>query len=105
MTKSFKICNECKPSFYAPNTSNLIKATQPMERLNLDFNPSVSKNKYILIIVDEYSSFPFAIPCSDIKASTLNKSLCHVFSPFGVPNYIHSDRGSNFMSQELKGYE
>ena len=27
----------CKPQYYSPEPSHLIKATQPFERLNLDF--------------------------------------------------------------------
>ena len=78
-----------------------------MERLNLDFKgplPSNSNNKYILTIVDEYSRFPFAIPCPDVKAVSVHKALCQIFSIFGVPAYIHSDRGAAFMSSELKQY-
>ena len=52
------ICAECKPRFFKPSEpSHLIKATQPFERLNLDFKgplPSTSKNKYMLDIVDEH---------------------------------------------------
>ena len=61
MTKSCQICNECKPCFDSPEPTKLIKATQPIQRLNLDFKgplPSNSNNKYILTIVDEYSRFP-----------------------------------------------
>ncbi len=29
------------------------------------------------------------------------KFLCQLFSLFGMPAYIHSDRGSSFMSEEL----
>ena len=67
-----------------------------MEQLNIDFKgplPSVSKYK-----------FPFAIPCKDFNASTVNNGLCQIFSLFGVSAYIHSDKGSSFMSEDLKGY-
>ena len=37
MTQSCKTCKECKPQYYHPNSSHLIKATQPFERLSLDF--------------------------------------------------------------------
>ena len=107
MTNSCKICNECKPRFYKSSRKHLIKATQPMERLNIDFKgplPSGNKNKFILTIVDEYTRFPFAIPCTDVSAESVNNALCQVFSLFGVPAYIHSDRGSSFMSRELKNY-
>ncbi|MGL4482017.1 MAG: RNase H-like domain-containing protein, partial [Lactococcus garvieae] len=69
-----KVCAELKPTFYNPQTNNLIKATQPFERLSIDFKgpiPSHSSNKYLLTIIDEFSRFPFAYPCSDMSTSTV----------------------------------
>jgi hypothetical protein len=43
--------------------------------------------------VDEYSRFPFVIKCLD-----------QIFTLYGMPSYIHSDRGASFFSQELKEY-
>ena len=105
MISNCKICQECKPRFFKPQNHKLIKATQPMERLNIDFKgplPSVSQNKYILTVIDEYSRFPFAIPCKDVSAATTINSLSQVFSLCGVPSYLHSDRGSAFISKELR---
>ena len=103
MTKSCQICNECKPRFYNPERTKLIKATQTAEQLNLGFS-SNSNNKYIFTIVDEYSRFPFAIPCQNVKAVSVYKALFQIFSIFGIPAYIHSDRGAAFMSSDLKKY-
>ena len=102
-----RVCQELKPSFYRPPNSSLIKATQPFERISVDFKgplPSTSHNKYLLTMIDEYSRFPFAFPCSDMTASTIIKCFCQLFSLFGMPSYIHSDRGSSFMSYELKNF-
>ncbi|XP_046407451.1 uncharacterized protein LOC124172088 [Ischnura elegans] len=99
-------CNELKRRF-CRNEGQLIKATSPFERLSLDFKgplPSSSKNRFLLTIVDEYSRFPFAFPCTDISASTVVRVLTMVFSLFGTPAYIHSDRGASFMSHELKSF-
>ena len=107
MVSGCRICRECKPRFYRPIPSTLIKATQPMERLNLDFKgplPSCTQNKFMLTIVDEFTRYPFAVPCKDLTAVTVNKALCSIFSLFGTSAYVHSDRGSAFMSRELKSY-
>lgn len=104
---SCKFCAQLKPQFYNASTNTLIKATQPMERLSVDFKgplPSATNNKYILTIIDEYSRFPFAFPCKDTSSSSVIKCFDQLFSLFGLPNYIHSDRGSSFMSHELKNY-
>ena len=36
-TRSCSISAECKPQFYRPDQAYLIKATQPFERINVDF--------------------------------------------------------------------
>ena len=100
-----KICAELKPQFFCLPNGKLIKATHPMERLSIDFKgplPSATHNKYLLTVVDEYSRFLFTIPCPDINSTTVINSLDMIFALCGMPNYIHSDRGPSFMSNELK---
>ncbi|CAI6372729.1 unnamed protein product [Macrosiphum euphorbiae] len=104
LTSSCNVCAEVKPRFYKKQEGHLIKATSPFERLNIDFKgpiPSKTGNNYILTIVDEFSRFPFAIPCRDLSSATVIKCLSYLFSIFGMPAYIHSDRGAAFLSQEL----
>ncbi|VDI28094.1 Hypothetical predicted protein [Mytilus galloprovincialis] len=66
--------------------------------------PSVSTKKYILTVVDEYSTFPFAFPCSVMTSATVIQCLRQLFALFDMPGYIHSDRGQSFMSAELKTF-
>ena len=66
MTLNCHVCNTVKPRYHKAANLHLIKATQPFDRLSIDFKgplPSVTQNKYILTIVNEYSRFPFADPC------------------------------------------
>ena len=98
-------CCELKPRFYKPPSAHLIKATQPFERLNIDFKgplPTSTKNRYVLTIIDEYSRFPFAFPCPDTSTSSVLKCFRNLFSLFGMPAYIHSDRGSSLISEEIR---
>lgn len=102
-----RICAELKPRFFKPSNSGLIKATQPFERISMDFKgplPSTTRNKYILTVIDEYSRFPFAFACTDMTSSTIVSCLVELFSIFGLPSFVHSDRGSSFMSDELKQF-
>ena len=74
MISACKVCGEIKPRFHKPPFIPLIKATQPMERLSVDFKgplPSRSKHKYVLTVVDEYSPYPFAFPCSNVDTKTV----------------------------------
>jgi hypothetical protein len=108
-----KVCEACpsclklKPNFLT-QSSTLIKATRPFQQLNIDFKgplpESLNKNKYILTITDEYSRFPFAYPCKDMESKTVIKCFNQLFSLFGMPGYIHSDRAPDFLSNELKQY-
>ena len=57
-----KICAELKLQFYKGVKGKLIKATRPMERLNLDFKgplPSVTRNKYFLTVILSFLSLSF----------------------------------------------
>ena len=98
-----RIRAEIKPRFHRPIESHLIKATQLMERLNIDFKgplPS-SKNKYLLTVEDEYSRFPLAFACSNIESQTVTNRLQQIFYLFGAPGYVHSDRGKKFFLMKL----
>lgn len=102
-----KSCAELKPQFYKGVRGKLIKATSPLERMNIDFKgplPSITRNKYILAAIDEYSRFPFAIPCPDMSTPTVIKCLDSIFTLCGMPGYTHSDRGKSFMSSDLVKY-
>ena len=105
ITSPCPVCCECKPRCYHPEKVPLIKATQPFERINIDFKgplPSNSGNKFFLHVIDEYSRFPFVFPCLDVSTTTVIKCLTTLFSIFGMPAYVHSDRGTSFMSRELQ---
>ncbi|CAB4007060.1 retrovirus-related Pol poly from transposon, partial [Paramuricea clavata] len=92
---AWRSCAELKPQFYRPQQpGNLIDATQPMERLSIDFKGpllTATRNAYILTVVDEYSRFPFAFLCPNMQFSTVIMCLNQLFSLCGKPNYIHSD--------------
>ena len=81
------ISAEIKPQFYRGVNNTLIKATHPMERLSIDFKGSLSSssnNKYLFIVIDEYSRFPFAFPCKEIISSVVINCLDKLFSVYLV---------------------
>ncbi|CAB4017609.1 Pro-Pol poly, partial [Paramuricea clavata] len=107
VTSSCRVCCECKPQFHQPQKVPLIKATRPFERINIDFKgplPTINENKYFLNVIDEYSRFPFVFPCPDVSTTTVIICLVTLFSLFGMPAYVHSDRGAAFMSHELRAF-
>ena len=107
VTNGCSVCRECKPQYIKPEHCALIKATQPFERLNIDFKgplQSTNNNKYFLMVVDEFSRYPFVFPCQNLTSSTVINCLSQLFVLFGVPSYIHSDRGASFLSEELRTF-
>lgn len=62
-------------------------------------------NKYILTGVDYLTRWPVAMAVSDITEQTTIKFYYQcIVVPHGVPNYIHTDRGSNFISYFTKSF-
>ena len=101
-----RTCSVFKPSFV--QTSNtLIKATRVFERLSVDFKgplPSCTERVYLFVVVDEFSRFPFAFPIKDTSAETAVRCLTSLFTVFGTPEFIHSDRGAAFTSAHYKEF-
>ena len=94
-----------KPRFFKPAPGTLIKATRPWERLSIDFKGHVrGPNHTFSLQSDEYSRFPFVFACSSTTTKTVVDCLNNLFCLFGFPAYVHSDRGSSFMSLDLKVY-
>ena len=83
------------------------KATQPFERLSIDFKgplQTVTNNKYLLVIIDDFSRFPFVYACKDMKACTVIEKLTNLFSMFAFSGYLHSNQRACFMSYKLKSW-
>ena len=103
ITKTCRVCAEHKPQFHKSPQAQ-IKATEPFERLNLDSKGPLKSNNcniFFLNVIDEYSRFPFVFPCKDVSTQTVIQCVCQLFSIFGMPAYVHLDRGSSFKSAEL----
>lgn len=59
----------------------------------------------ILIILDHLTKFAVLRPLPSPSASKSIKQLReHVFDLFGVPEYVHSDNGTQFVSKEFKSF-
>jgi len=100
-----RTCAEIKPRYFKPVNPPLIKSTQPFERLSVDFKgplPSATQNRYLFVIVDEYSRFPFVYPCKDMTSATVIRCLNDIFKIFGLASFIHSDNFTSLISSELR---
>ena len=76
----------------------------PREVLGIDFigpiGPTTRKNRYILTMVDHFTRLTVLAPTRQQTAeATVLALVNHWVVYYGVPRIIHSDRGTNFMSQ------
>ena len=72
-----------------------------MERVHLDMMGPLPKsdrgNKYIMVMVDQFSRWVEIQPLPEISAETTAwTAIDHFFSRFGYPLQIHTDQGKNF---------
>ena len=107
VTSNCKSCAFMKPHYHR-SQGTLIRATAPFQRISIDFKgplpPSKNGNRYLLTMIDEYSRFPFAYPCRDMTSSTVTQCFNQLFSLFGMPEMVHNDRGTDFLSEETQNY-
>ena len=107
VTHNCKSCSYLKPHFLR-SQGTLIQATAPFQRLSIDFkgplSPSKNGNRYLLTMIDEFSRFPFAYPCRDMTSSTVTHCFNQLFAIFGMPDMVHNDRGTDFLSEETQNF-
>lgn len=111
--KTFVIsCEACQKSKHSTKLQTHRRTlyeitTQPFERVSLDFlgpfDRSARGNRWICNVTDSYSSYIIAFPMRDITAKTLAHALHDkVFSIYGCPKQIVTDRGPQLTSDLFK---
>ena len=80
---------------------------EPFFRVSMDLvgplSPSSDRGfKYILTLIDSATSFPEAIPLKHIDSISVAEALLSVFGRVGIPKQIHSDLGTQFVSDLMK---
>ena len=82
--------------------------TMPFERVSTDILGPLptcddTGHKYVLVFVDYFSKYIELIPVADIKAVTVARAfLREIVCRHGAPEYLHSDRGTNYLSNIVK---
>ena len=88
---------------------NQILTNRPFERIYCDFlGPyplTKAKNSTIFICLDHMTKFLFLKP---LKTATSANAILffqtELFPMFGVPRYVHSDNGKQFISKEMSDF-
>ncbi len=83
------------PAFEEPFSKVIIDCVGPMPKTK-------AGNQYLLTIMCASTRFPEAIPLRNITAPSIVKALVKFFTLVGLPKFIQTDQGSNFMSKVFK---
>ncbi|KAK3106184.1 hypothetical protein FSP39_014461 [Pinctada imbricata] len=109
ITNWIRACEQCSQRKSPQNQtkakiSHMPIASHPFERVSTDIlGPlsiyDTSKNQYVLVFICYLTKYVELIPLRDIKASTVATAFVNnVVCRHGTPMFLHSDRGSNFLS-------
>ena len=84
-----------------------ITADRPWQRLSMDlWSACVTSTRgyiHVLTVIDIFSRFVLAIPLKNKTAAAVAYELIsQVYPRFGIPETIHSDRGTEFVNETLK---
>ena len=71
----------------------------------IDMNTASSSYRYIMVLMDFYSSFFLLTNLRNKKAASIIKALCKCFTLFGPPEALLSDRGTEFVNKLAKKFE
>ena len=72
---------------------------QPCEEMSVDF--AHVDGEILLLVIDDYSRFPFVEPVSSEAASAVIPKLDKICAWFGRPNVLKSDNGPPFNGQDF----
>ena len=103
--EAFQRRNHLVPQPRAP--LGTINSNYPFQKISWDIMgplPTTLKgNKYILVITDLFTKWTEAFPLITTDSNTLATVLIdEIVCRFGVPEAIHSDQGSNFVSKVIQ---
>lgn len=101
-----KNCTACQSTLSDPPKAPVHEwpsVSEPFERVHVDF-AGLFMDSYFIFIVDAYSKWIDVKIIPNITTSTTIKVLTELFSNFGWPSTLVSDRGVQFTSAEFKKF-
>jgi hypothetical protein len=101
-----KLCKQFKPQPSPKKTKGRLIAKFPFDKIAVDITGPLKitklQNRYILGITDHFSKYTVLVPLRTTDSETIIEAIfSRWISVFGIPNSIHSDRGSNFTSHQM----
>lgn len=62
------------------------------------FTKSAKGNQYILVIIDRFTKFWQAVPMNSTTATAVAQAFVENVYPYGIPFYLLTDNGREFVS-------
>lgn len=106
-----KVCRDCatcqqfNPFHKRYHPALSVHSPRPWYHIQIDLIgplPPSNNFKFILIIVDVFSSYVYLYPLLDKSAPAIVECLKRVFADRGAPKVVQSDNGSEFANSTLK---
>ena len=97
-----KACLPCQvvtPVYTREPLQMSVLPDNPFDQVSVDF--AHVDGQTLLLVVDDYSRFPFIEPVSSTSASAVIPKLDQLFSTFGAPRVVKSDNGPPFNGEEF----
>ena len=106
ISKLARSCNNCNRVRANPPKAPLqpwIWPSRPWQRIHIDF--ATYNNQHYLIMVDAYSKWPEVIgPMRSTNADATTTAMRNIFSRYGIPDQVVSDRGPPFQSADYEDF-
>ena len=78
----------------------------PFEQIGMDligpFHRCAQGYSFVLVLMDNATQYPEAVPLRTFSAKSVAQVLCQVISQVGIPKEILSDEGASFMLHILR---
>ena len=97
-----KACLPCQvvtPIYTREPLQMSVLPDNPFDEVSIDF--AHEDGETLLLLIDDYSRFPFAEPVSSTSASAVIPKLDQLFATFGTPSVVKSDNGPPFNGEEF----
>ncbi|XP_060569033.1 uncharacterized protein K02A2.6-like [Ruditapes philippinarum] len=76
----------------------------PWLNISADFCGPLENGDYLLVVIDEYSSYPIVEIIKNISANTVIPVFDKIVSMFAIPEVIKTDNGSPFQSKAFADF-
>jgi transposase InsO family protein len=79
--------------------------TRIWDEISVDFyGPIPNAHVYLMVVIDDYSRYPFVETLQNITAATVTSRLRNIFSVFRTVSVVRTDNGPPFQGREFANF-